>query len=45
MIFGIGFSAEGRLRAGTVTTPTTTYTTTAAAAVDTCFGVERNAGC
>ena len=41
-----GFSAEGRRSAETATTPTTTnaYTSTAAAAVDTGLGAERNAG-
>ena len=41
----LGFSAKGQLRDGTATRPTATANiTTAAAAVDTCFSVERNAG-
>ena len=42
--FRLGFNAEGRLRAGTATSAAS-YTLTAAAVVDTCFGVEWNAGC
>ena len=41
----LGFSAEGRQRAGTAPTSTASaQPTTAGTAVDTCLGVERNAG-